>query len=222
MKHLVIGAGRMGRKHGSILASMGHDVIYVDLVQKRIDDTRTFDSVLICTPPEIHEKMILSCAQYSVPVFVEKPILTEPKKMEYPTISMVACNWTFCPHISPREKVEKLHIAYLPRDKSPLLDYSHFSMFKEDLKVRLFKSTKIETAVKFNNESPKLIHDNECEMFQRQMEHWATCLERKEESCYPIATATEDIIALCHQIQTTDRYSFTDLSDQSNILNTFV
>jgi len=97
----IIGFGRMGITHYSIVNS--HPKVKIScvadtsglvlgLLKKYIPDTSIYqdydelldnehlDAVLVCTPPQLHYRIVKSCAEKGIHVFVEKPFTTEYKK----------------------------------------------------------------------------------------------------------------------------------------------
>jgi len=64
--------------------------------QDCIRDYGWYDSILICTPPETHYKLITELGRYKVPLFCEKPIICEPGAYKWPDVpSLVGCNYRF-------------------------------------------------------------------------------------------------------------------------------
>ena len=121
MRHLVIGAGNMGRRHGNILQSIGDRVSYIDIgesLSKALQ--KKPNSVLICTPPETHLELIQKVGKKRLPLFVEKPVYTKRSAIRYPAISMVACNWRFCDHAL---EAKEIACCYRNADK---MDMIHF------------------------------------------------------------------------------------------------
>src|SRR3990167_2636160 len=97
MKHLIIGAGRMGMKHAKMLQSLGDACEMVDLGWDASRyDFRSIDSILVCTPPETHRDYINRLTPIGIPLFIEKPVITHPGAIFGPSVSMVACNWRWC------------------------------------------------------------------------------------------------------------------------------
>ena len=80
MKSLIVGMG-IGKLYRDIFASMGADIVTVDLngtadytrVHAAIDAHGAFDTVNICTPNFTHEQMARAVAPHARIVFVEKP-----------------------------------------------------------------------------------------------------------------------------------------------------
>lgn len=224
MKHLVIGSGNMGKRHGAILEALGDEVSYADLEFDVHDsaDRRTIlesDSVLICTPPETHCELIGWLCEAGVPLFVEKPVMTSdhdsffvPREL----ISMVACNWRWCKCLMWREHTTVLSMYH----GAVPLDYIHFvDLFwheigapeyarrlarKGDTQLGLFLAHKQREAEIYVNPLPDKrmepimivnhedIHkDGPCDMFERQMRHWRSCVRDGKQSCNPIPMAVE-------------------------------
>ncbi|MFW5804509.1 MAG: Gfo/Idh/MocA family protein [bacterium] len=97
----IIGFGRMGITHYSIINSHKQVKIkavadtsglILSLLKKYIPATNVYsdyedlldseqiDAVLVCTPPNLHYKIIKACADKGIHVFVEKPFTTEYEK----------------------------------------------------------------------------------------------------------------------------------------------
>ena len=80
MKSLIVGMG-IGKLYRDIFASMGADIVTVDLngtadytsVEDAIAAHRVFDTVNICTPNFTHEQIARAVAPHARIVFVEKP-----------------------------------------------------------------------------------------------------------------------------------------------------
>jgi predicted dehydrogenase len=80
MKSLIVGMG-IGKLYRDIFASMGADIVTVDLngtadytsVHAAIDAHGAFDTVNICTPNFTHEQIARAVAPHARIVFVEKP-----------------------------------------------------------------------------------------------------------------------------------------------------
>ena len=136
MRHLVIGAGKMGRLHGKILTGMGDEVFYADIAHDfspkhfriRYSKNYKLDSILICTPPETHAETIAALAPFGVPLFCEKPLaVTQDELRALPElhITMVACNWRYC-QCTTWHKVKTIKFGYKSKDKRPELDFIHF------------------------------------------------------------------------------------------------
>lgn len=129
LRHLVIGAGNMGKRHGSILESLGDQIRYEDLgFDPNGYDYRTVDSVLICTPAKTHLDFVSAVANQNsdIPVFIEKPVIDSlPCNLPgiLPDISMVACNWRWCECIDPTNEIL---CAYRTDQLSAALDQIHF------------------------------------------------------------------------------------------------
>lgn len=186
--HLILGAGHMGRKHGKILKDLGEEVWYADTdlnkkptewipEWKGIDnffkerDWKEIRSVLICTPAETHAELINKIPP-KVPIFCEKPLLTNLKQKIRPRTGhfLLACNWTWCKCI---KKTKNLCIAY---PGANWLDGIHFALLPQ-LDVSLFNMMERKSFADF-----KLIHKEECDMFIEQMKHWLKVLAGKEKS----------------------------------------
>jgi len=99
----VIGAGRMGITHYSIINShpkvkicsiADPSVMVTSLMGKYLEGLETFkdynkmlkkvdlDAVLVCTPPGLHHEIIKQCAALNLHVFVEKPFTTSKVEAE--------------------------------------------------------------------------------------------------------------------------------------------
>lgn len=92
MRCLIIGCGRIGGRRARILRDLGVDLSLYDLDYARahaladevgghvstapVDDLRTHDALLICTPPTPHLSWVLLAAHRGIPFFVEKPLDT--------------------------------------------------------------------------------------------------------------------------------------------------
>lgn len=179
MKHLIIGAGRMGLRHMRILQKMGQ---IVELVDSEFDP-KTYqwvkwrpDSVLICTWPDSHIKLINEIPK-DIPIFCEKPLIVGPRQKIAPrkAVSLMACNWTFCQCIKGKKE---LHLFYPSKCKYRYLDYIHFILIPR-LKVSInFTRQTIATFSDY-----KAIHINgPCDMFEKQMKHWLNVIQGKEKS----------------------------------------
>lgn len=217
MKHLIIGAGNMGRRHGKILEGMGDEVHYWD-VGFDVSDLHALRprSILICTPPDTHVPILqqLSHFDYEIPTFVEKPIFTEIDAVHFPEISMVACNWRWC-----RCLVWSQHTTIMSGyGKATELDHIHFlDLFWEEFgkpdMVRALRREKrspltglfyaredreVEAYIlDLPDDTYTLVNWREihygipCEMFVSQMKHWRECVQTGTQSCNPIPMAVE-------------------------------
>lgn len=108
-RHLVIGAGKMGKKHGEMLTAFGDSVIYVDLeFRSDGDGVAGFDSILVCTPPNTHADIIRGIAPAGIPIFVEKPVISLGSSLDgvvFPRTTMVGCNWRYCECCDPTGEI---------------------------------------------------------------------------------------------------------------------
>jgi len=135
MKHLIIGAGNMGLKHGKILESLGDICVWVDINYKDAQppvNFSGFDSIMICTPPETHAQLINEFPHHVL--FVEKPAILPidslPEKRKKP--SHVACNWRWCKCIQSY-KNPTLRVGYSTTKENAKLDLIHFyDLFVQD------------------------------------------------------------------------------------------
>lgn len=134
LRHLVVGSGNMGRRHGDILMRLGDFVEYVDIgFDPQSFDYDRVDSVLICTPPETHAGLCNSIIDKSKPsgsftwkpVFIEKPIISRSsEKIFYGhPRTMVACNWRWCGCVIP---VGDIMCGYPINGEYAWLDQIHF------------------------------------------------------------------------------------------------
>ena len=206
MRHLVIGAGNMGRKHAKILADLGDTVDFADLEFKPGQHVTQYDSLLICTPAETHAPLIKALAQYRVPLFVEKPVFAEAEHLECPGISMVACNWRWCTCITTdgTNAITALYPQALPHDYIHFVDrFWHDQgqprgwLAQQDpprivlsgplgeLSAHIASGPAADTC--FNLEPL----EHSCEMFAKQAVTWRRCVSGGDESPNPIAIAAE-------------------------------
>lgn len=132
MKHLIIGAGNMGKRYAGILKKLGQKVKLVDIEFNPKTYQLKHDSVLICTPAETHN-VLVNVFLPSVPVFCEKPLLIKSRPiMNTMNISsnpsLISANWIFCEHLKnlKKEKVVWLDIGYPTKDVHWQLDLIHF------------------------------------------------------------------------------------------------
>lgn len=101
LKLAIIGVGRMGITHFSIINShpdieikaiVETSSLIIDMMKKYIKDINTYtdfyklfedeilDAVIICTPPALHYSIALNAAKKGIHVFSEKPFTTDPIK----------------------------------------------------------------------------------------------------------------------------------------------
>lgn len=194
MRHLIVGSGNMGKRHGAILESLGDEVKYVDLGYN-LDRDGTYDaeSVLICTPPETHADYVNHFKLTELPLFCEKPVSTDGLKLDYPGRSMVACNWRFCKCISRPTVIQS---AYQSTDKVPFLDLIHFldlfwlehgrpvsaagqrSNGTYTMHLTCESGCRMTVVLDTSADKPKTVvdgdpvHETPCDMFQKQMAVW--------------------------------------------------
>lgn len=212
MRHLIIGAGRMGRKHAQTLTRLGEHAEMVDL---GFDPAQAdgFDSILICTPPDAHSDLIrlFGHSRPSIPIFCEKPVLGHPGELQgaiLPKVSLVACNWRWC---QCYESIRQIDCGYPHDPKYGYLDLIHFldlywERYGEPSSAE-FKITKkgagMLLGLRMNvalwqSSTPwcefggKIIHRNgPCDMFERQMKVWLDVVAGKIKSPNPIEMAVE-------------------------------
>lgn len=141
-KHLIIGYGSMGFKHGKILNQLGQTYDVLDIVPdldliaadeiKHYKDVshikwNNYLSVLICTPPDTHIS-ILDKVQLDIPVFIEKPIIVENVLTNYITPrrapTFVACNYRFCKEYWESD-IRFIEYGYLCKGPFSYLDLIH-------------------------------------------------------------------------------------------------
>lgn len=217
MKHLIIGAGRMGRKHAQTLTRSGEHAEMVDL---GFDPAQAdgFDSILICTPPDAHSDLIrlFGHSRPSIPIFCEKPVLGHPGELQgaiLPKVSLVACNWRWC---QCYESIRQIDCGYPHDPKYGYLDLIHFldlywERYGEPAEFAMdvepagsgfisgpHRPIRFMQATIWNSYSPwcefggKIIHRNgPCDMFERQMKVWLDVVAGKSKSPNPIETAVE-------------------------------
>lgn len=202
MRHLVIGSGNMGRKHAQILQELGDKVDLCDLEFKPGDHVEQYNSLLVCTPAETHAGLIKALACYETPLFVEKPVFSKSEHLEYPDISMVACNWRWCTDITTRGR-NSIDCSY---PKASQHDLIHFvdrfweehgkitdawpcgdSLVIEDSRHAFRASVTDGRQETLFNGMP-LLHS--CDMFVKQMKCWREVICGKE-SPNPISKAVK-------------------------------
>ncbi|MCG8637452.1 MAG: Gfo/Idh/MocA family oxidoreductase, partial [Desulfobacterales bacterium] len=85
MKHLVVGAGSIGKRHAGILMKNGKDVAAVDPYASGQLDFPVLetlkeglewdpDMVWLCSPTELHAEQACEVIRAGVPLFIEKPL----------------------------------------------------------------------------------------------------------------------------------------------------
>lgn len=170
MKHLIVGAGKMGTLHGKILMELGEQVEFVDVEFDPAQYRGGHESILICTPAGTHARIIGLLPD--IPIFCEKPLITK----RYHTVrpmekSLVACNWHWCECI----KGKKILVCRYPSTCAyRQMDILHFPMrLFSPLRVVLCFEPPYETRA-----DGKIIHKNgPCDMFVKQMKHWLDVLK---------------------------------------------
>lgn len=208
-RHLIIGAGHMGTKHGEILKKLDQEVEYVDLEFDPTKYERNHDSVLICTPAETHERIINSLPD--MPIFCEKPIITSLNQEIAPkTISLAANNWRWCEHIKDWKWMNLIY-----ENKSPYrnLDIIHFWHLFEEKRVHVADDPSVDDWVSLNGKiaiafrsgcstfcNGKQIHKKECDMFKDQMKHWLEVVKGSQNSSNPFEDALRDTKELLKQL----------------------
>ena len=204
MRHLVIGSGNMGRRHGKILQDLGDIVEFRDIeFDPRVGECLgSYSSILVCTPPETHVRIIDECSVLGVPVFVEKPVFSKIEQLEYPGISMVACNWRWCNDISTRGR-NSIDCSY---PKAQPHDLIHFvdRFWEEHGKItdswpsgdglviedsnHAFRASVVNGRQETLFNGMPLLHS--CDMFVKQMKCWREVIRGKE-SPNPISKAVK-------------------------------
>ena len=195
----------MGKKHALTLADLGDTIELTDLDFKAGPKVKDYDSLLLCTPPETHASLIRQLAEYSIPLFVEKPVINSLNEsaIAYPGKSMVACNWRWCNDITTRGRnsIECEYQNAKPHDIIHFVDrfweehrgvktawrgqeYLILEDRKHMLKVRISESR--ETKSLFNSVSI----EHQCDMFVKQMQSWRSTI-RGEQEINPISKAAQ-------------------------------
>lgn len=88
----VIGDGSAGRRHASILASLGHSVNIIGPGEPH----GRCDAAVIASPPKFHTEHLQLYAPMC-PVLCEGPVTWCPSKADF--VHMIAANWLFVPSI---------------------------------------------------------------------------------------------------------------------------
>lgn len=198
----------MGRRHGRSLQKLGDKVKYADIGDPWVKwmKEKQFDSVIIATWPQEHLKNLtqIRTTFQKIPVFVEKPLITEPVNIRWPTLSMVACNWRFCSHIKDESSVLCRYPSAQPLDQIHFVDAFWESSGKPDSAVisnsgmtlclrhgknefdaYLDASEKRETVFASGKH-----HVKYCPMFDLQMVFWRLQLEGKAKQINSVAKAS--------------------------------
>ncbi len=131
MKIAVIGCGSIGRRHIGNFLALGHDVIAFNRGETRrkavekeflietyadVDEMLSapdLDSIIICSPNNMHILDALNAAKYGYNLFIEKPLSLcgedisplQSQIEKYNSICHIACNMRF--HFGP-EKLKKI------------------------------------------------------------------------------------------------------------------
>ena len=212
MKHLIIGYGVMGKKYERILTDLG-DMVDVCDIEFNPDRTEwsAYDSVLICTPPETHAKLIYAVSDFFFKgkIFCEKPLVTyleeDINTVTDDITSMVSCPWRYCTCVN-WVQLENIKCFYSARDKGPRLDLIHFvdvvwekygipkvAYFAQKRKRNflnvngrtfnlVFTKKKQKTVYKAYDEASREIHKTECSMFFDMMKDWRKVVSGKIKS----------------------------------------
>lgn len=129
MKAIIIGGGSIGKRHVENLHALNimSRVVDVDEIAN-IDSIlkEDFDIGLVCTPNIYHVEHCLKLAEYSIPIFCEKPFYiakNEADKLltlieEKQLITMVGCNLRFTPEVQQIDSTSKYINVYFGYDLS--------------------------------------------------------------------------------------------------------
>ena len=222
MKHLVIGSGNMGTHHAAILTDLGDAVDMVDLEFQPSRKLLAYDSVLLCTPAQTHAGMIRRLAKYRRPLFVEKPVFTKAERVDYDAISMVACNWRWCPHVADNDdsRTDRIICQY---PGAVFLDLIHFVdvfwekfgcpniLIRNGRGLKWWSATMAKGGRRFlaticpmpdnplTTYNDRAIHKTPCSMFEEQMLSWRFFVDRGTESDNPISKAAKRTAWLLRQ-----------------------
>lgn len=218
LRHLIIGAGNMGRRHGRILTSLGDRVTYVDILWKPNREIKLYDSLLLCTPAETHAGLIKELEPYRKPLFVEKPVITSPPAIIYRGApSMVAMNWKWCKHL---KNIKELVVCYPWNSNHSKLDLMHFwHRFERHRYLKVFYLPRIISLISMGQKSFTLVNSEkketfvrrgmklhqihtltQCRMFHLQMKFWRKVVKGEEPPINPIDEASRDTIKLMELI----------------------
>lgn len=135
-KHLIIGYGNMGKRHGECLKNLGEDFdIYDPFIPKynALPDIGNYKSALICSPKESHKHWFERLKEIEIPVFCEKPLFDSVGDSEKWLVdqykdrkTFVAQNWRWCSCL-PKDFMH-LWVEYPTAEP---LDLTHFTfLFK--------------------------------------------------------------------------------------------
>jgi hypothetical protein len=104
---LIIGNGRAGQRHNRMLQQMGHQTMTVDTYATAdYPDyltamyAKSWDAVVIATPPKNHLEQLWCCIAHGIPVLCEKPLCDVNQYMAACSLPrdkpiMVAYNWLY-------------------------------------------------------------------------------------------------------------------------------
>src|SRR3990167_2211214 len=195
MNHLIIGAGRMGKLRASVLAELGHATTLID-IGYRLSPKEQFDSVIIETPPETHYNCIIDVVVTygsKMPLFVDKPVIVQPRRLPVFLKSLVGSNWRWHPKLM-RYEWKTLDWAYPnphPLDLIHFVDvaWERWGKPRDAIYADGSLALKYEHGwkeISIQDGPPKReVDGNEIEvgdMFELEMKHWLNVISGKEES----------------------------------------